>query len=120
MRANGGPLGPRDDWSVRRARVGGMRVICAGELDLRCVATFRRELDAALTDEESHVLIDLSEVTFIDCSALDVLVSVSERAGEGAVVLVHPSRAVRRLLTLTGTARLFRVVAGAAPRDLDA
>ena len=107
MRGKDGPLGPSGDWSVRRARVGSERVICAGELDLRCRASLQQELDAALADANDRVTVDLSEVTFMDWTALGVLISTTERAGRGSVLLVHPSRVARRLLAVTGTGRLF-------------
>ncbi len=106
MQVAGGPFGP-EEWSVRVARVGGVRVICAGELDLSCEGSLRQTLDAVLTEAEGRVVVDLSEVTFMDCAALNVLVSTGERVGSGSVLLLHPSRAVQRLLSLTGSAGLF-------------
>jgi anti-anti-sigma factor len=75
-------------------------------------------VDAAILDRESQlpVVIDLTEVTFIDSSGLRSLLSASRRAGERGteVVLRSPSAAVRRLLAITGTEGQFRIEGGDA------
>ncbi|MCU1504653.1 MAG: anti-sigma-factor antagonist [Ilumatobacteraceae bacterium] len=74
-------------------------------------------VDAAILEGESEqpVIIDLTEVTFIDSSGLRSLLSASRRAGERGteVVLRSPSAAVRRLLEITGTEGQFRIEGGA-------
>jgi anti-sigma B factor antagonist len=73
-------------------------------------------VDAAIVDGESDqpVVIDLTEVTFIDSSGLRSLLSASRRAGDRGteVVLRSPSAAVRRLLEITGTEGQFRIEDG--------
>ena len=72
----------------------------SGEIDL---AT-KDGLQAALTpllDGERPLLLDLSQVTFIDCAGLRVLQAAHLAHGRFAVVA--PSDAVARLLELSGT-----------------
>ncbi|MFT3852767.1 MAG: STAS domain-containing protein [Ilumatobacteraceae bacterium] len=79
-------------------------------------------LDAAIVEQERRlvpghsIVIDLTDVTFIDSSGLRSLLGASRRAGEraGAVVLRSPSPSVRRLLEITGTAAQFRIEGGDA------
>ena len=74
-------------------------VAACGEIDL---ATKDR-LHAALTpllDDERTLLLDLSQVTFIDCSGLRVLQTAYRAHVRFAVVA--PSFAVSRLLELSG------------------
>src|SRR5260221_14489386 len=72
-------------------------------------------VDAAILEGESGlpVVIDLTEVTFIDSSGLRSLLSASRRAGERGteVILRSPSAAVRRLLAITGTEGQVRIEA---------
>ncbi|MBA2559701.1 MAG: STAS domain-containing protein [Propionibacteriales bacterium] len=99
-----------EQWVVRRSNLDGSQVVTAcGELDLSAEATLRRELLAAFADTDRPVTIDLSDVTFMDCSALGVLVSMSRRAHaqHNWIVLVSPNALVQRLLRLTGTTDLF-------------
>ncbi|MEV8100738.1 STAS domain-containing protein [Kitasatospora sp. NPDC085879] len=74
-----------------------------GEIDLHTAPSLRRALSAAL---ESHraVVLDLSEVTFMDCAGLGVLVRARNQAGRcGARLLLRGAgRCVVRLLRLTG------------------
>lgn len=74
-------------------------------------------LDAAIVEQEGRlsaadpIVIDLTDVTFIDSSGLRSLLGASRRADErgAAVVLRSPSPSVRRLLEITGTTARFRI-----------
>jgi len=74
-----------------------------GDLDV----SSRELLRAALNEVPVHgadavdaVVIDLSDVSFLDCSAAGILVAWAHRAGlDGVrVILAHPVSIVRRLL----------------------
>lgn len=82
----------------------------SGEVTFSNVAALDRELAAAL-ERATNVVVDLTEVTFIDSSGLSTLLTASSRAREGggkvALVLAQdepPSifrfRGVDRLLAL--------------------
>jgi anti-anti-sigma factor len=91
----------------------------AGEIDLSNVAALRRELDAARA-EAVTVLLDLSDVTFIDSSGLHLLLraSHSSAVSDWAFYVVRPSESVLRLIELSGTADLLSVVYPTAERVL--
>jgi anti-anti-sigma factor len=91
----------------------------AGEIDLSSVAALRRELDAACM-EAVTVLLDLSDVTFIDSSGLHLLLhaSHSSAVSDWAFFVVRPSESVLRLIELSGTADLLKVVYPTAERVL--
>ncbi|MFI6449682.1 STAS domain-containing protein [Kitasatospora sp. NPDC050543] len=79
-----------------------------GEIDLAAARHLRRKLARALV-EHREVVLDLSEVTFMDCAGLGALVqgrNLADRTGLRLVLhgIAHP---VARLLRLTGlTCRL--------------
>ncbi|MEU9047007.1 MULTISPECIES: STAS domain-containing protein [unclassified Kitasatospora] len=81
-----------------------------GEIDLDTAPSLRRALAAAL---ESHreVVLDLSEVTFMDCAGLGALVHARNEADRrGArLALRGAGRRVVRLLKLTGLHRRLAV-----------
>jgi anti-anti-sigma factor len=88
-----------------------MVVSAGGEVTFSNVAEFERKLERAFGEGARDLVIDLTEVTFIDSSGLSALLTASSRARErgGAVALVlaqgePPSifrfRGVDRLLSL--------------------
>jgi anti-sigma B factor antagonist len=89
----------------------GRLIRAAGEVDLSTAAALRRELEAASV-EAGTVLLDLSDVTFIDSTGLHLLLEASQRSAvtDWSFFVVRPSEAVRRLIELSGTAELFTIV----------
>ncbi|MEU8517688.1 STAS domain-containing protein [Kitasatospora sp. NPDC048722] len=81
-----------------------------GEIDFDTAPSLRRALAAAL---ESHreVVLDLSEVTFMDCAGLGALVRARNQADRSGrrLVLRGAGRCVVRLLKLTGLHRRLAV-----------
>lgn len=80
-------------------------VEASGELDMFTAPM----LDEAITRLRQDgfgtaVILDLRHLTFMDCAGLGVLVRHHGglQADGGRLLLLHPSRAVTRLLTLTG------------------
>ncbi|OPF74561.1 hypothetical protein VT50_0226490 [Streptomyces antioxidans] len=85
-------------------------VVVNGEVDYETAPVMSAVLGNALRDSAEGVDVDLSAVRFWDCSALNALLRLRREAlAHGKTVIVRsPSRTVRRVLTLTGTSRLFR------------
>ncbi|MFF7585900.1 STAS domain-containing protein [Kitasatospora purpeofusca] len=81
-----------------------------GEIDLDTAPSLRRDLATAL-DSHHEVVLDLSEVTFMDCAGLGALVRARKQADRcGArLVLRGAGRHVLRLLELTGLHRRLTV-----------
>lgn len=84
-----------------------------GELDLASVPRVREALHEALATRPAQLVVDLSACTFVDASALSMLVDVHRRAWrEGGVLTLRGcSPRVLRLLSLTGLRRVFDVAA---------
>lgn len=81
----------------------------SGELDMDDSEQFRCVLRDALSRSVRGIDLRLEHVAFCDCSALNVLLTVRDRALEEGktVTLDSASAAVDRLLGLTGTSALF-------------
>ena len=102
-------LGVELETSVRGGRlVVGLR----GDLDVTSAADAEAAITALMARGQSLV-IDMSALDFIDCSALGALLRVRglARRGGGDVVLATPQPYVLRLLVLTGNDEVFRVQA---------
>jgi anti-anti-sigma factor len=96
-------------------------VTAPGELDLAGGQLLRQTLSEALDHATKGGLeLDLADVDFCDCSALNVLLHVRHRARQSArsVVLRASGPAVERLLALSGTLSLF--TAGSAEHPPEA
>ncbi|WP_246097681.1 ANTAR domain-containing protein [Streptomyces botrytidirepellens] len=85
-----------------------MRVSVRGELDYGG-QLLRRDLDEALRRSGSGIDLDLTALEFCDCSGLNVLLGLRQRAlGQGKTVTIRGSSpAVERLLDVTDTRDLF-------------
>jgi anti-sigma B factor antagonist len=88
-----------------------------GELDAATAAALQSELADTVAQAEGRIVIDLTEVPFVDSSGLGALVAVRKRALDGGtpVVLRAPHDRVRMLLEVTGLAGKVFDVEGAAP-----
>jgi anti-sigma B factor antagonist len=82
-----------------------------GEIDLATCPQLQAVL-VELLDRGCHQLIvDLEQVSFLDCAGIRVLVDVRRRVREhgGSLELVRPRPLVRRILALTGTTTVFPI-----------
>lgn len=107
--------GPGGTVSSRTER-GRVLVELHGEIDLAVVVAAEPRL-RALTGpaggaSRGHLVADLRQVTFIDCSGLALLVDVRDRvlAGGGRFTLVCDDRRILRLLRITGLATVLAPV----------
>ena len=88
-------------------------VSVSGELDLHTAGCLEARIKEAGTLGADTVLVDLSEISFIDSSALEVLVRETKRLeGRGhSLVLVTNDPRTRRILEVTGLDRVLRAYA---------
>jgi anti-anti-sigma factor len=86
-------------------------LVLSGEFDLAVVPVARERLEQARAQRPRAIVLDMSEVTFADSSALRELLRLEAAMGsDGALlVLAAPSPAVERLLDLTRARDLLAV-----------
>ena len=81
-----------------------------GELDLYNAPQVRDALTKACADSPSRVVVDLSEVEFIDSTALGVLIEARTKLdNRRAFLLAAPGLETRRALEISGLDRHFNV-----------
>jgi anti-sigma B factor antagonist len=81
-----------------------------GELDLYNAPQVRQALTDACADAPGRVVVDLSEVEFVDSTALGVLIEARTRLNnQRAFLLAAPGLEARRALEISGLDRHFTV-----------
>ena len=89
---------------------GAVVVRLAGELDLYNAHVVRDALLACCEESPQRLVVDLSEVRFIDSTALGVLVEARSRmANRRAFLLAAPGLETKRALEVSGLDRHFSV-----------
>jgi anti-sigma B factor antagonist len=94
----------------------GVRVLgVRGEIDVATSPEMRSHLVEMLADRPELVIVDLTDVTFIDSTGLGVLVEAvtGARAGGGDLRLVVTQPKIIKLIELTGLDQVFSVVSSA-------
>lgn len=105
---------PEFGCTLRDGGVDAAWVRVVGELDIATAPRLEQTLGRA--GIRPRVVLDLRQLTFIDCSGLNLIVQASIRASRAGrrLVLVRGHSQVDRLLTLTGAADVLEII------DLDA
>lgn len=109
--AQDGTAGIREDPIAGIARANGSIVVSlAGELDLYNAHTVREALLACCDEGPDRLIVDLSEVKFIDSTALGVLIEARTRMpNRRGFLLAAPGLETRRALEISGLDRHFTV-----------
>lgn len=102
--------------AVADSPAGATLLVVTGEMDVATSSRFRAHVEAAIAAGSETLIVDLTEVTFIESTMLRELLRAREDFdGSGAgLMIVGAGAPVLRLLDLTGTTRLFSL---AATRD---
>jgi anti-anti-sigma factor len=87
-----------------------------GELDLATSGQVELVLDVAAATRARTIVLDLSELEFIDSSGLKVILAAHQRLGRRLILLRGPHR-VHRLFELTGLDTRVAFAEGATRRD---
>jgi anti-sigma B factor antagonist len=103
--------GVRKDPVLRVQAIGSACVVTlAGELDLYNADSIRKALFQAVGEEPERIVVDLSDVEFIDSTALGVLIEARSKLNNGrALLLASPGLETRRALEISGLDRHFSV-----------
>ena len=108
------PLGALFEIDVSPAE-GEVKVVALrGELDFDEAPTFARVLESLRADGEREVVVDLSDLTFIDSSGISVLVLAARAAAadEGMLVIASPTPHVQRVFDIVKLAEIVPIEPG--------
>jgi anti-anti-sigma factor len=78
-------------------------VVITGELDLTTRPALAERLSLIIRTRPRRLVLDMAGTCFMDCGSARLIVSAAQLLPEGRRPIIrHPSRAVRRVLELTG------------------
>jgi len=94
-----------------RAESGVFVVRAQGEIDVWTADILRQSLRDVQSEGEPRVIVDLSEVPFVDSTGIGVLVGALKRSREagGSLQLVVTSDGVRKVLRITSLDQVFPI-----------
>jgi anti-anti-sigma factor len=104
---------------VERMADEAIRVALSGEIDLANIDIVGAELLGAISNQLVDVVVDLSDLTYLDSAGLRVLFELGARLETlqiGFRLVVPPHSTVRRAIDLSGIAAIAAIVPG--PRRL--
>ena len=83
-----------------------------GEVDLFTAPEFKQRVMAPIAAGVEHVIVDLTETTFVDSSSLGVLIGAHRKlkARGGSLVVACNSEAIVKTFRITGLDGVFRLV----------
>jgi anti-anti-sigma factor len=83
-----------------------------GELDLSGVDRAREAVEQAEATDATLLVLDLSQLDFIDSTGLEVMLRAARRAHDSGrrLIVARPSRYIRRLLEMTAIDQSLDVV----------
>lgn len=90
-----------------------MTAVLEGELDHHCAGSIRKEIDAAVWDQEPVLLyLDFHLVTFMDSSGIGLIMGRHQlmQSLGGQVLILDPPQHIRRVLRISGIERIAKVV----------
>jgi anti-sigma B factor antagonist len=73
----------------------------SGEFDMSSVETFRLAVETC-AEPDREIVLDLTELTFLDSSGIRAILTMAREIGTNGVVMRNPQPNVRRVIELIG------------------
>jgi anti-sigma B factor antagonist len=101
------------NFDIKTEQLGGDGYVIAlsGEVDLYTAPEFKQQLLEVIGQGGKHVIVDLSDTTFIDSTTLGVLVGGVKRLRPdgGQLSLVCSDRNITKIFEITGLNKVFPI-----------
>jgi anti-sigma B factor antagonist len=87
-------------------------VAVRGEIDLFTAPELKQKLTDAIEGGKIRIVVDLTETTFLDSTALGVLIGAVKRlrSRDGALVIVNVDQNIAKTFEITGLDQIFTIV----------
>jgi anti-sigma B factor antagonist len=104
------------EFSLTEDGLDGDRHVVAvrGEIDLFTAPELKQRLTDAIEGGKTRIVVDLSDTTFLDSTALGVLIGAVKRLRSrdgGALVIVNVDQNIAKTFEITGLDQIFTIVA---------
>jgi len=102
---------------IESDHIGNMLVVTPYDhrIDASSAADFKSQLSNWIHDGNCHILLDLSQISFIDSSGLGAIVSLLKQlAGKGDIRMCNIQEPVMALFKLTRMDRIFKIYQSSA------
>jgi anti-sigma B factor antagonist len=113
-------------FSLHEEHLDGQRhvIAVAGEIDLFTAPELKSALAGAVESGRTRIVVDLTETSFLDSTALGVLIGAVKRlrTRDGVLTIVNTDRNIAKTFEITGLDQIFtiRPTRGEAIEALDA
>ncbi|PID54123.1 MAG: anti-sigma B factor antagonist [Micrococcales bacterium] len=100
------------DLTVTNREQGDRSVVAVqGEIDVYTAPVLREHLNELVADGRHHLVIDMTEVEFLDSTGLGVLVGCLKRirAQDGTLALVCHEEKILKVFRITGLTKVFPI-----------
>src|SRR6058998_1092934 len=86
-------------------------VAVRGEIDLFTAPELKQKLTDAIEGGRSRIVVDLSDTTFLDSTALGVLIGAVKRlrSRDGALTIVNTDQNIAKTFEITGLDQIFTI-----------
>jgi anti-sigma B factor antagonist len=104
---------PSEFAITEQTSTGGHHVIAArGEIDLYTAPDLKQVLTTAIDGGERRIVIDLTDVSFLDSTALGVLIGAVKRLRTrgGALAIVNVDSSIAKTFEITGLDQIFTIL----------
>ena len=102
------------DFAVTEEQIDAERHVVAvrGEIDLFTAPELKQVLTEAIEQGRRRVVVDLTETTFLDSTALGVLIGAVKRlrSNEGSLAIVNVDRNIQKTFEITGLDQIFALL----------
>ncbi len=80
-----------------------------GEIDIYSAPGFKESLSQSINDAKQDIILECSDLTYIDSMGLGILVGVLKRVRENGhnMIIRNPRNTVRKLFKITGLDKVF-------------
>ncbi len=87
-------------------------VAVRGEIDLFTAPELKKTLQEAIENGATRVVVDLSETTFLDSTALGVLIGAVKRlrSRDGSLAIVNTDASIAKTFEITGLDQIFTIL----------
>lgn len=100
------------DFTISHRLQGQIAIVAVGGwIDIGCAPTMRETFIALIEEGHLHLVVDLTEVAFMDSTGLGVLIGLLHRlrSRNGSLVLAGANERVSKVLAIAGLTKVFAI-----------